>query len=802
MPKGIEREGYTRPEKPRRAPGKPGKKPHWSSSAKTAVGTATSLESRVWFTLGRGTINEIYFPDIDAANTRSVRFLVTDGTGEFFCDEESAHHVIEPVEDGVPSYRMTSTCKQGRFALKKEIITDPARDVLLLRVRFKPSDESLRLFLRVDPQVQDKGRKNSAHIGSYKGVPMLFADRDGAALAVAASVPFLASTCGYVGRSDGLEDLRQHGKLTECFNDAPDGNVAMCAEIDWRAGNGQFVIVVGLGGDCAEAGQGARAGLLQDFEKLLQRYTQDWKDNQGGYLPMEDLSGGERDLYRVSAAVLNAHQSKRYPGAYVASLSIPWGFSRGDNDGGGYHVTWPRDLVESAFGKLACGDADAARRAFFYLACTQEEDGHWSQNSWLDGTPNFDGVQLDSTSMPVMLACRLHREGHLGEFDLWPTLRKAVEYLLRNGPCSPQERWEALAGYSVFTMAVEVTALLAAAEVAAALGKHREAEFLHEVADAWNEAIDDYTYATDTELARKYAVPGYYLRIAPPKASSRPLGTLILKVPDKPFGNRAHRAVNVVSPDALMLVRMGLRRADDPRMVSTVKVIDGELKREMSTGAGWVRSSYDGYGEHEDGAPFDGQGIGRCWPLLAGERGHYALAAGDREGALTLLRTMARQTSECGMLPEQVWDQADIPSRGLYNGHPTGSGMPLAWAHAEYVKLLRSLHEGRVWDMPQTTARRYLDAGTRSDLTLWTPKENRTWLTAGKRLQVMVDYEGSVHWTGPGKSTGETPLQERPLGFYTAPLPTEAFPSKSRFEFQIVPRRDTTPPTEVKVWVR
>ncbi len=287
MPQGVEREGLTQPKAPKRAPGKPGAKPHWSSGAKDAVGTAVSDESRVWFTISSGTVNEVYFPDVDTANTRSVRFIVT-GRDGFHADEElDCDHLVEPVEDGIPAYRVSSTSKAQRFVLKKEIITDPVRDALLLRVHFEPAEEGLRLFLVVDPQLQDQGNGNSAHVGQYKGLPMLFARRDGLALATAKSVPFLACTCGYIGRSDGIDDLKKYGCLTKCHNTAPEGNIGLCAEVDWRAGDGNFVLVVGLGGDCAEAGQQTRAGLLQDFEKLLQRFLQEWREEQARYLPLE-----------------------------------------------------------------------------------------------------------------------------------------------------------------------------------------------------------------------------------------------------------------------------------------------------------------------------------------------------------------------------------------------------------------------------------------------------------------------------------------------------------------------------------
>ena len=162
-----------------------------------------------------------------------------------------------------------------------------------------------------------------------------------------------------------------------------------------------------------------------------------------------------------------------------------------------------------------------------------------------------------------------------------------------------------------------------------------------------------------------------------------------------------------VSPDALALVRFGLRAADDPRIRNTVKAIDHLLKVELPQGPLWHRYNGDGYGEHADGAPFNGVGIGRAWPLLAGERAHYELARGDRAEAERLLGALQGSASEGGLLPEQVWDTDDIPERELFRGRPSGSAMPLVWAHGEHVKLLRSLRDGRVFDMPPQVERRY-----------------------------------------------------------------------------------------------
>ena len=110
-------------------------------------------------------------------------------------------------------------------------------------------------------------------------------------------------------------------------------------------------------------------------------------------------------------------------------------------------------------------------------------------------------------------------------------------------------------------------------------------------------------------------------------------------------------------------MRFGLRVADDVRIRDTAKVIDALLKVETPTGSTWHRYNDDGYGEHEDGLPFDGTGIGRGWPLLTGERAHYELAAGRGEVARQLLATMESFSNESGLIPEQVWDSPDIAER-------------------------------------------------------------------------------------------------------------------------------------------
>ena len=431
------------------------------------------------------------------------------------------------------------------------------------------------------------------------------------------------------------------------------------------------------------------------------------------------------NTYRVSTAVLRAHESPSFRGGFIASLSVPWGAIRGDDDLGGYHLVWPRDLAETGGGLLAAGAMQEARRVLEYLRATQEPDGHWPQNNWLDGSSYWQGVQMDECAFPVLLLDLARNTGALPDGEAsayWPMVRAAAGFLVRNGPVTGQDRWEESAGYSTFTLAVEVAGLLAAAAMADTVGQTEAAAFLRDTADAWNASIEEWTFARDTSLARDAGVEGYYVRIAParpPSAQSALDGDIQLK--NRPDGQGDRKAHEVVSTDALALVRFGLRAASDPRIADTVKVIDHCTRTDLPAGPCWHRYNGDGYGEHEDGRPFDGTGIGRLWPLLTGERAHYALALGDRAQAERLLGTMEACTSRGALIPEQVWDTDDIPERELWRGHPSGSAMPLVWAHAEHVKLLRSLADGAVFDMPRHTVQRYQTEKLPARVRPWRP---------------------------------------------------------------------------------
>jgi glucoamylase len=767
------------------APGWPGIAPRWTSSAKSGVGTALSPSSRVWFTLGHGILNEIYYPRVDQACIRDLGLIVTDGHGFFSEEKRHTRHEVHQVGEGLPAYRLVNTCEEGWYRIVKEIVSDPARDALLQRVQFTPLRGALsgyHLYALLAPHLGNRGAGNSAWIGDYKGVPMLFARRAGYALAMASSGPWLKRSAGFVGVSDGWQDVKQHGEMTWTYERAANGNVALIGEVDLEAVQGEFTLALGFGRTPSEAGHRARAGLLDGFEAVRSAYIEGWLAWQREMESLPEEPDGRRDLYRISTAVLCTHEAKRFRGGLIASLSIPWGASKGDDDLGGYHLVWPRDLAESAGGLLAAGTERDVRRIVHYLQITQEADGHWPQNMWMDGLPYWNGIQIDETAFPILLVDLARREGRLSHKDLhrlWPMIQSAAGYVARNGPVTQQDRWEMDPGYSPFTLAVEIAALLAAADLADLESETEAADYLRDTADVWNANVERWIYVTGTDLDRQVGVEGHYVRIAPPeKANAASPRQGFVPIKSRPAEQAGGPPAYIVSPDALALVRFGLRSAHDPRIVNTVKCIDACLKIATPYGPAWRRYMEDQYGEHADGSPFDGSGTGRAWPLLTGERAHYELAAGREEEAEKLLDAMAAFANEGGLLPEQIWDGPDIPERELYLGRPSGSAMPLVWAHAEYVKLRRSLREGRVFDMPPQTVQRYQVEKRDTPYAVWQFNNKRDTLPAGKTLRIETLNPATVHWSADNWNTiTDTPTRDTTLSVHVADLPTGRLPA-------------------------
>ena len=277
-------------------------------------------------------------------------------------------------------------------------------------------------------------------------------------------------------------------------------------------------------------------------------------------------------------------------------------------------------------------------------------------------------------------------------------------------------------------------------------------------------------------------MPGYYVRVAPPSVLAD-AGASHAIVPIR--NRRDSTGVpgdEQIGTEFLQLVRAGLRRADDPLILGSLKLADALLKTDTPSGPVWHRYRGDGYGEQEDGSAYDGTGIGRGWPLLTGERGEYELCAGN--DPLPYLEAMAAMASPGGMIPEQVWDADPIPSRFLFPGRPTGSAMPLAWAHAEFVKLLVSRQIGHPFGRPRAAWQRYRGQRPKAEYAFWWPHAPIGAIPAGARLAIALPLPAIVHWGRDGwLAVQDTPTSDSGLGFHVAALETAALMPGSWIDF-------------------
>jgi glucoamylase len=148
---------------------------------------------------------------------------------------------------------------------------------------------------------------------------------------------------------------------------------------------------------------------------------------------------------------------------------------------------------------------------------------------------------------------------------------------------------------------------------------------------------------------------------------------------------------------------------------------------------------------------------------------------------------MRAQTSDGGMLPEQVWDAGDLPDHELLNGRPSGGAMPLVWAHAEYVKLVRSLRDGVVFDMPDRPYDRYVRHNAQASHAIWSAANKARAMPSGRTLRVQTDRPTLVHWTADGwNTTHDTNARETGLlGVWVADLETSALAPGATVDFTL-----------------
>jgi glucoamylase len=708
------------------APGAPGKDAQWPSAGKQAVGTSNTLESKVWFTLRDGVMDEVYYPTVDVANTQSLQLIVVGGKVE--TESEDTTHKIEVLDPQALTFRQTNTAKSGYYTITKTYVTDPQTNTVLIDVQFE-SRTACDVYVYYDPSLNNSGMHDSAWT---QGEALLASDADKSS-ALLSSSGFadvdekmrsfmggkktgegkLASN-GYLGTSDGLTDLKKNwnDKDLTPYVRAADGNVVQVAALRGFQGSrsgtdkrGRPVPVIprttlalGFGKEPDDALRNARSALAKGFTKARAEYEQGWHE----YVrTLRRVDAKHQAQYDMAAMVLKAHEDKTYRGAMIASLSVPWGGGSNANEPnvGGYHLVWSRDLYQVATAFYALGDKASADRALDYLFRVQQKaDGSFPQNSWLDGRPFWGSLQLDEVAYPLVLAYQLGRTDN----ETWTKhVRPAADFIVKYGPFTPQERWEEKSGYSPLTIAAEIAGLVCAAEIARRNGDEASANIYLATADDFARNVERWT-ATTTGV---YGDKNYYLRLS---FNDDPNDGAPFNVGN---GGGEYDERAIVDAGFLELVRLGVRPPQDALIAKSLAVTDQVIKVETPNGASFYRYNHDGYGEMDDGRSWnwDGKytGTGRLWALLAGERGEYELARGMKTEAARRLDAMAGFANEGGMIPEQIWDKRESPRPEFKFGEGTGSATPLAWSMAQFIRLATNLQEGRNIETPDIVAARY-----------------------------------------------------------------------------------------------
>ena len=737
------------------APGAPGIEPRWTAGAKDAVGTAYSVANRIWYTLANGVVTEIYYPTIDTPQLRDLQYLVSDGETFFHDERRNTISKTELIDPAALGFKVTNTDPEGRYTIEKQIIGDPHLNSLLIHTKFNVAPEwqgRLHLYVLCAPHLNIGGWHNNGQVLYAKGRRFLTAYRDDYHLALGTTAGAVKLSCGYVGTSDGWTDLAHNLKMDWQYDSATDGNVALTAEVDLSRGT-EFTLALAFGRSPHNAGTNLFQSLSIPFDTNLKSFLDQWHRTRKRLavidMAHDKIDDGAAALFARSINLLLAHEDKVYPGAMIASLSIPWGEDKSDDELGGYHLVWTRDLTQCVCALMAAGDTTTPLRAMIYLTITQREDGGFYQNFWIDGRPYWAGVQLDEVAFPIIGCWRLWQANTLGNFDPYPTVLRACSYLIRQGPATPEERWEENGGYSPSTLASNIAALVCAAEMMEARSDKASAEFVRTYADFLESHVEKWTVTNEGSL-----VPGikrHYIRINP--ASSEP-GAIGDEDPDrgvltlanqKPGDGSQYPANQIIDAGFLELVRFGIRRPGDPLIEDSLKVVDAILKVETPFGPCWKRYNHDGYGQHADGKSFHGWGVGHAWPLLMLERATYELAAG--RDISVYLKAAQAFSSGIGLFPEQIWDAPDIPQEHMFFGKPTGAAIPLMWAHAEYVKLLRSMVDNKIFDCIPSVAERYCNDKPRPVIEVWKVNRQVSKVPAGALLRIHGWAPFVLHWS-------------------------------------------------------
>ncbi|WP_034087598.1 glucodextranase DOMON-like domain-containing protein [Streptacidiphilus albus] len=785
------------------ATGAPGAASYFDLARKDCLGTARNSTSKVWYTVADGVLSDVYEPTVDNSDVSTLQYVVTDGSTFTDLQTRDMTYTVQ-ADDTDMACTVTSTDAKHGFQLRTQYVTDPARDTVLMHTQLtalpgsRVDVRALHVYARLDAHANGDGGGGTQNAGGNSGVvdhssgtAVVYssntvteaANRD---YAVPTYMDLDASTVGtasvgYAGAaSDGLTQLDAAHAITAATaaTSAPDGHIVATEDVTPRHSD-DITLALGFGRTQAQAVSTAAASLRTPFAQVARDYTDGWHayDSTLNRAPKSApgiAAATVRKTYYLDADVLKASEDKTYPGAIVASLASPWG--QAVNAGtlvngkpvyyGSYREVFGRDLYEAFTGLMADGDIATARDADLFLFDQQQlPTGEIPRNSLVNGkaAPDTGGDQLDETAYPILMA---YLSGLSGDTALWTGhIKPAADYLVAHGPSYGVERWEEQSGYSPSTIAAEIAGLTAASSIAALHGDRADAQLYQATADDFQRNIESWTV---TSTGPDSGSP-YFLRLS---KTGDPNATTSYNL-----GNGAPTLAqdSVVDGGFQELVRLGEIAPTDSAFTNSLKVLDNQLSVSTPSGTGYYRygdaasaGSADGYGDcsttdSQTGCTTAGEpwpttdvGTGHLWPVLSGERAESAIATGDPATASALLSFMIKSASGVGLVPEQVWEDPNLPaspygsdpttaSIGFTDGQAAGSASPLTWAQAQELRLIVDLGQGRTVDRPSITTARYVTHGA--------PKAATVTLTApGSGTTVESSTTTVTGTTTPGSS--------------------------------------------------
>ena len=414
------------------APGGPGSPSYYDLARKDCVGTARDGGSKVWFTVADGVLSDVYWPNVDATNVKTLQYEVTDGRS--FTDLQTRDMSYRSFSDPTGmACTVVASSAAHHYRLLTTYLADPGRDAVLMRTRFEgPAAD--RVYVRLDPLAGGSGGggdqnagANSAQLDTLHGdpVPVAFntntttqaVNRDYAVPtfeALQSSSGFSAASVGYAGTSSDGQQMLDADRALTAFDSAPNGHVALTARLRLHGGRG-VNLALGFGTTENLALRTADRSADQSFDGAWKRYDRQWQRYDSRLRrPSARLGAAVARQYYRSVNVVKASEDKTFPGAIAAGLASPWGQAVPAGQAtngkatyfGSYREVFARDLYEAFTGLLVAGDVRTARAATRFLFDRQQQaDGSMPRNSLLNGkvAPDTGGLQLDETSYPILM---------------------------------------------------------------------------------------------------------------------------------------------------------------------------------------------------------------------------------------------------------------------------------------------------------------------------------------------------------------------------------------------------------------